>query len=227
MRLVNMKKILLLLSLLMIGTMIMQAETPAGHPIRKVLLFGDSQTGWMGERLTAYGAENGFEVATITWDGSTPQKWAKSGKLASIVAREKPDLVMVQLGMNALLERNPQAAMGPSVAAIQKAIGDIPYVWIGPLEWPGKGKGETLVNWLAKTVNASSEGHFFNSSNLKIPRQSSTNPHPTRDGAALLVDKIVEWLPSTGLNFTSLHKPVKTQMKRGSTFIYKKMNQSL
>lgn len=195
--------------------------------VKKVLFIGDSQTGWMGERLTAYGAENGFEVATITWDGATPQKYAKSGKLPSLIAQHKPDVVFINLGMNELLERNPQSSLGPSMAKIKAAIGDIPFVWVGPLSWPGKGKGETLVNWLKKSVESAPKGHFYYASDEVIPRQSKTNPHPTRDGAALLVDHIVTWLPTTGINFPSLHKPKGEQMKRGKTFIYKRMGQSL
>lgn len=195
--------------------------------IKKVLFIGDSQTGWMGERLTAYGAENGFDVATITWDGATPQKYAKSGKLPSLIAKHKPDVVFINLGMNELLERNPQTNLGPSITAIKKAIGKTPFVWIGPLSWPGKGKGETLVNWLKNSVESSPNGHFYYASDEVIPRQSRTDPHPTRNGAALLVDHIIEWLPTTDLNFPSLRKPAGEQMKRGKTFIYKRMNQSL
>ena len=42
---------------------------------RSLLVMGDSMSGWMGERLNAYGQTNGFEVATIVWDGSTIRKW--------------------------------------------------------------------------------------------------------------------------------------------------------
>lgn len=211
--------------LLLAGVLSLSAY--ADSKVKNVLFIGDSQTGWMGERLTAYGAENGFDVATITWDGATPQKWAKSGKLPGFISAYRPDVVFINLGMNALLERNPQAALGSAMAAIKAAIGNRPFVWIGPLEWPGKGKGETLVNWLEHNVESAPNGHFYNASNEKLPRQSKTNPHPTREGASLLVDHVVSWLPSTGINFPSLRKPVKEQMKRGKVFIYKRMNQSL
>lgn len=225
MKTVYIKKLYFLLAALLVMADGLQAN--AASPVKKVLFIGDSQTGWMGERLTAYGAENGFDVATITWDGATPQKYAKSGKLPSIIKQNNPDVIFINLGMNALLERNPQASLGSSMAAITKAFGDIPFVWIGPLSWPGKGKGETLVNWLKKTVENSPNGHFYYASDEVIPRQSKTNPHPTREGAALLVDHIVNWLPSTDIHFTSLHKPAREQMKRGKTFIYRRMNQSL
>lgn len=206
---------------------VFQEMMESSKPVKKVLFIGDSQTGWMGERLTAYGVQNGFEVATVTWDGATPQKYANSAKLPSLVSAHKPDVIFVNLGMNELLERNPQKNLGPSMEKIKAAFGDTPFVWIGPLSWPGKGKGETLVNWLRKNVESAPGGHFYNASDEAIPRQSKTNPHPTRDGAALLVDHIVAWLPTTGINFKSLDKPKGEQMKRGKTFIYRRMGQSL
>ena len=59
-------------------------EDSASRHVGKVLFIGDSMTGWLSERLEAYGAENGFEVTTVTWDGSTPQKWAKTGKQVGV-----------------------------------------------------------------------------------------------------------------------------------------------
>lgn len=217
-------KILAFAVLLLLGLLPAAAQE---QPIKKVLFFGDSQTGWMGERFTAYGVENGFEVATITWDGATPQKYANSGKLPSMVAKYKPDVIFINLGMNELLERNPQANLSASMAKIKRAVGNIPLVWIGPLSWPGIGKGETLVNWLKSSVESMPTGHFYYASNEVIPRRSKSNPHPTREGAALLMDHVVEWLPSTGINFPSLRKPTGPQMKRGTTFIYRRLNQSL
>ncbi len=49
--------------------------------VKNVLIIGDSMTGWMAERLNAYGQINGFDVATIVWDGSTISKWADSPNL--------------------------------------------------------------------------------------------------------------------------------------------------
>lgn len=220
-----MKKFLAIMAA--VAVMLLPARAKAEDPVRRVLFIGDSMTGWLSERLEAYGAENGFEVTTVTWDGSTPQKWAKTGKLTQYVNQYKPDVVFINLGMNHLLERNPAATMGTAVASLKKSIGDKPFVWIGPLEWPGKGKGEVLVNWLQSTVEAAPNGHFFNAGNLQIPRQSRTNPHPTRDGSRLMMDQIVKWLPSTGIPFRSLNTPRGEQMKRGKVFIYKKMNQTL
>ncbi len=196
------------------------------HAVKKLLLVGDSMTGWMGERLEAYGRENGFEVATVVWDGSTIKKWGDSAsRLKSFIAKEQPDAVMVSLGLNELLEKNPAARYSSSMAAIKGAVGDLPMVWIGPPSWPGKPGGDTLNAWLEKEMG---ESRFFRSSGLTLGRQSKTNPHPSREGMSKWVDAIVEWIPAhSELSFPGLRKPAGQQMVRGKSFTYRKMRESL
>jgi len=128
--------------------------------VKKVLFIGDSMTGWLAERLNAYGKENGFEVATVVWDGSTIKKWGSSPRLTSIIEQQKPDAIFVSLGMNELFEAKPETRLGTSLDAIKGAVGDVPLIWVGPPSWPGHNKGETLNDWLAGELG---EGHFFRS----------------------------------------------------------------
>ena len=193
--------------------------------IRKVLIVGDSMTGWMAERLNAYGVKDGFEVATVVWDGSTIRKWGASPRLAQIVAEQKPDVVFISLGMNELFERNPQKTLGESLDHIVAAMGDTPYIWIGPPSWPGHDEGRILVDWLASRLGPH---RFFNSFNLDLARQSRTNPHPSRTGMIEWVDDFVEWLPANSdLRFPSLDAPAANAMSRGKVFIYKRMKEQL
>ncbi len=193
--------------------------------VKKVLFIGDSMTGWMSERLEAYGQQDGFEVSTVLWDGSTITKWAKSGKIASLISQYSPDVVFISLGMNELLERNPEQNLKGNLETIKKALGTTPYLWVGPPSWPGKGKGETLNNWLRNQLDA---GCYFYSGDLSLPRQSATNPHPTKAAIQTWMDKVVEFIPTAGkLNFKSLAKPTGVQMTRGKVFIYKKMKETL
>ena len=115
---------------------------------RKILFLGDSMTGWLSERLNAYGKENGFEVATVVWDGSTIKKWGSSPRLTSMITRQDPDAIFISLGMNELFEANPDSQLRSRLEAIVGAAGDIPVIWIGPPSWPGHNKGETLNKWL-------------------------------------------------------------------------------
>lgn len=115
-----------------------RADTTDTTAVRKVLFLGDSMTGWMAERLNAYGEINGFEVATIVWDGSTISKWADTDGLADIIAAENPDAIMVCLGMNEMFEPFPEKRLSTPVEKLVDAFGDTPFLWIGPLRGPGK-----------------------------------------------------------------------------------------
>ena len=190
----------------------------------KVLFLGDSMTGWLAERLNAYGEENGFEVATVIWDGSTISKWGNSPKLASLIEEQNPDAVFLSLGMNELFEANPVKLKG-DVEKIKAAVGERPMLWVGPPSWPGYDKGKILNDWLENEIG---EGKFFRSFDLTLPRQSAKNPHPTRQGMVDWIDAVVEWIPEHAvlpLHFDN--KPGATQMSRGKTFIYKRMKENL
>ena len=202
-----------------------ESEKTETKPIRKVLFLGDSMTGWLSERLNAYGDINGFEVATIVWDGSTIKKWGSTSRLSEIIASHKPDAVFISLGLNELFAANPQSTLGAYTDNILSAVGNIPLLWIGPPSWPGHAKGEKMDAWLASRLGS---GRYFSSFNMSLPRQSKTNPHPTKDGCADWIDEVVEWIPSnTQLHFDSLKKPAPNAMTRGKSFTYKRMKESL
>jgi len=200
-------------------------EEKTEKPIKKVMFIGDSMTGWLAERLNAYGKKNGFEVATIVWDGSTMQKWGKSPKLASLIKQQNPDAVMICLGMNELFEKNPETRLKGAFNKIKAAIGDRPMLWVGPPSWPGHKEGKVLNDWLEKQLG---EGNYFNSSLLQLNRQSKTNPHPSKAGIIKWMDTVVDWIPEhSNLNFQRLDDPEAGQMSRGSYFVYKRMKESL
>lgn len=191
---------------------------------KKILIFGDSMTGWLGERLEAYGKQNGFEVATIVWDGSTFKKWANSKNLATTIKNEKPDAVFICLGMNDLFVTKPDTQLGGYLDTIKKTIGNVPIVWLGPPSWPGYNQGEVLNQWLAEKMG---NGHFYRAFDLKIPRQSAKNPHPTRAGINTWMDNVVEWIKTDGaIQLPGYAKPTGAQTARGKTYIYKRMKES-
>ena len=201
------------------------AENKGEKHISKVLFLGDSMAGWMAERLNAYGATNGFEVSTIVWDGSTIKKWAASPRLKSLIAAQKPDAVIIGLGMNELFEPNPAKTLDAKVDKIVEAVGDRPFLWIGPPSWPGHDKGAVLDKWLGEKLG---EENYFSSFDLTLPRQSKTNPHPTREGIIQWMDRVISWIPTgSNLRFKSLESPGPKAMSRGKTFIYKRMRESL
>lgn len=195
------------------------------HKVKKILVIGDSMSGWMGERLNAYGEKNGFEVATVVWDGATITKMANSNGMSRIIKELNPDLIMMSLGMNELLEPNPQGRLQKPVDKILETVGDIPFVWIGPPSWPGKGEGPLLNNWLEQQLGSN---RFYRSTALNLERQSPKNPHPTKVGISKWVDDVVKWIPAnTIIELDSLSVPEAGKMSRGKVFIYKRMKESL
>lgn len=199
-----------------------ETERPVAE---KILFIGDSMTGWLAERLEAYGKQNGFEVSTVVWDGSTLKKWGTNPKLSTIVREQNPDAVFVSLGMNDLFEQNPGARCMSSLEGIKEAAGDAEIIWVGPPSWPGKGSGKVLNEWLAEQLG---EGHYFNSSNLELQRQSSSNPHPTRQSISKWMDNVVSWLETDGaIALPGYEKPTGEQMARGKYYVYKRMKETL
>lgn len=218
--------VIMLMSLFGYSAADMNAQNREDRSVaKKVLFIGDSMTGWLSERLGAYGKENGFEVATVVWDGSTITKWGKSPRLTSLIREQKPDAIFVSLGMNDLFETNPESRFGASLDAIEGAAGEVPIIWVGPPSWPGHNKGQIMTNWLASRLG---EGHYFNSFDLDIPRQSSKNPHPTRNGMIIWMDSVIDWIHDKGaIQLPGYNKPEGEQMSRGKTFIYKRMKENL
>ena len=201
--------------------------TFAQKDVHRVLFIGDSMTGWLAERMEAYGQKNNFEVTTIVWDGSTLPKWVNTGKLPSFIAQYKPDVVMICLGLNEMLVKDPAAHMTAPLQKLEKQLGNTPFVWIGPPVWPGKGTGEAFNNWMAAHMGP--HGHYFNSQSQKLARQSASNPHPTRAACSQWMDAIMHHLPAYNMGFpTTIHAPASaTDMKRGKVFIYRRMKQTL
>ena len=201
------------------------APTLRAEDTPRLLFMGDSMTGWMAERVNAYGEANGFEVATIVWDGSTIRKWGdNASKISQYVEELDPDVVFICLGLNESAEKNPQSRLSAPLSAILEAVGDREVIWVGPPSWPGKPFGEPLNGWLASQLG---KGHYFESLGLDLPRQTATNPHPTRPAMEAWADTLMRWVPL----HTTLDLPLKTQPKtphsRGKTFIYRKMKETL
>lgn len=195
------------------------------RPVKKVLFIGDSMTGWLSERLNAYGEENGFEVSTVVWDGSTITKWGNSSKLSTIVNEQDPDAVFISLGMNELFEPRPEQKLKTAVENIKSAAGTRPILWVGPPSWPGHEEGKVLNDWLESELG---EDSFFRSSDLNLQRQSAKNPHPTRAGMVEWMDSVVTWIPDhAAIVLPGISKPEGGKMSRGKSFVYKRMKETL
>lgn len=218
------KRYVVALAVMIMAALNMNAEKPVA---KKLFFFGDSMTGWMAERLQAYGEKNGFEVATLIWDGATIKKYGRdSEKLKRYIASANPDAVIVSLGMNELGVRNPESELGASFSKISNAVGNHPVIWVGPCSWPGKPQwGPTLDSWLKTKLGS---GHYYSGLALNPPRQSKTNPHPTRQGIDSWMDGFVDWLEegNGAISLPGYASPTKAFV-RPKNYTYRKMNASL
>lgn len=193
---------------------------------KKILFIGDSMTGWMADRLNAYGKANGFDVAAVVWDGSTIRKWgAHTDRIRSFIAKEKPDAIFVSLGLNELGERNPQTQLGPAMTKIKAAAGDIPVIWVGPPSWPGKSFGKGVDEWISSQMG---KGHYYSSLALNLGRQSATNPHPSKQGITVWIDSLMKWMPdSAAIRLPGYAVPDGQALQRPKSFTYRRMKENL
>lgn len=157
--------------------------------VRSILIFGDSMTILVANRMAAYGKQNGYKIYSVTWDSSTSVGWSGCDTLDNFIARYRPDFIMVTLGSNELFLKNFDSRK-PYVQKIVEKIGNIPFVWIGPPNW----KEDQGYNAMMQSVLPA--GTFFCSDGLDLPR-GADRIHPTPKGGIIWTDSIMRWMPST------------------------------
>ncbi|WP_455541381.1 SGNH/GDSL hydrolase family protein [Prevotella fusca] len=167
-----------------------------------VLLVGDSMADGLGTRFNDYAVKNGFEFHSIVWYGSTTRDWAIAADLQYQIEKVRPTYIIISLGTNDLGYKD-YGRRETAIQTILSRVGNIPYVWVGPLPWQ-KVKDRTIVNVIR---DCTGERRFFDSSSVIASRADGI--HPTRQGAALWVDKIVEWMgePELNANPIEMDKP--------------------
>lgn len=157
--------------------------------VSRVLIFGDSMTILVANRLAAYGEKNGYKVASVTWDGSSTISWSSCDTLDNFIRKYKPDFIMVTLGSNELFLKNFESRK-PYVQKILDKIGNIPFVWISPPNW----KEDVGFNLMMRSVLP--QGTFYNSNKLDLPR-GADHIHPTPRGGVIWTDSIMTWMRYT------------------------------
>jgi hypothetical protein len=157
---------------------------PAGA--KYVLHVGDSSLGFeqglaleMGTRFKAAGVR--YEAITELNGGL--HDFATSKKLAELLKWKKPDVVLLNFGMNNLTVARPED-YEVDVKSIVAQVGDRACFWIGPLSIGRPEKG--LIAMLGRTAAPCG---WTNSYDLDIERQSD-RLHPTQPGASHWADAI-------------------------------------
>lgn len=172
-----------------------EGVAPGGDPrpihtpdttVKSVLIFGDSMTILIANRLAAYGKQNGYMVNSVTWDSSSSVVWSGCDTLDNFIRRYRPDFIMVTLGSNELFLRD-FSKRKPYVEKILAKMGDIPFVWIGPPNWKeDQGYNDMMESTLPP-------GTFFRSEGIDLPR-GKDKIHPTPKGGVIWTDTIMRWI---------------------------------
>ncbi len=156
---------------------------------KNILIFGDSMTFLLAQRMAKYGTQNGHTVYGVNWDSSTPQIWAMSDTIAHFIRKYDINYVMVSLGSNELFAKDLDSR-AKYVKKIVEKIGDIPFIWVGPPNWKeDNGYNDMLERTLPR-------GTFFRTGMMQLARRGD-HIHPTPDAAVLWVDSIMRWMPKS------------------------------
>lgn len=163
-------------------------EVQPDTTVKNVLVFGDSMTVLLARRIADYGAKNGYKVTSITWDGSTTLGWCDSEKLTGQLANQKPDFIFISLGGNEINLSDPNGR-SKYVKRLLSHFEDIPFIWVGP---PMETKGTKFEEMILSLVP---EGSYFRSD---FPVELGPDHiHPTRDGATVMIDSLMRWIPKS------------------------------
>lgn len=156
---------------------------------KNILIFGDSMTFLLAQRMAKYGTQNGHTVYGVNWDSSTPQIWASSDTIAHFIRKYNINYVMVSLGSNELFSKDLDSR-AKYVRQIVEKIGDIPFIWVGPPNWKeDNGYNDMLQRTLPR-------GTFFRTGMMQLARRGD-HIHPTPQAAVIWVDSIMRWMPKS------------------------------
>lgn len=156
---------------------------------KRILFFGDSMVEGLSMRFSDYAMENGHQLYSVCWYGSSIGAWASAmDSIDSIIAWAQPDYVVVSLGGNELRARDLERRMD-DIRKIQGRLDSLPTVWIAPPSWV---RNPTITGAIEMAVGTK---RYFDSTRLTYTR-GSDNMHPTFGSSARWMDSIAVWMSS-------------------------------
>lgn len=181
-------------------------RAPLDTTRKNILFIGDSMLERLSPRIAAYAEENGHQMNTVIWYGSSTEVWATSGRAKECIQKYRPDYIIISLGGNELFVNDIIARRTKYVRQIVAEFADIPYVWIGPPNW----KKDTGINKMIQSVVP--KGNFYLS---YTPDQhyerAKDGAHPTPASAAKWADRICKWIVEESNNPIVLNLPQKAR----------------
>jgi hypothetical protein len=165
------------------------SEGAGAYPVslagQTVLLVGDSMAEGLVPSLQKKVEAAGGRFFGEPWQSSTIIGWEGTGRLRQMIERYQPDIVFISLGSNELEARRPEGR-APLIKQMLAETGSRPAFWIGPPSWK---QDRGLLGVIAQSFPP---GHFFNASNLTLPRQAD-GKHPTLEGFEQWTELIWNW----------------------------------
>ena len=181
-------------------------RAPLDTTKKNILFIGDSMLERLSPRIAAYAEENGHQMNTVIWYGSSTEVWATSGRAKECIRKYRPDYIIISLGGNELFITDIIARRTKYVKQIVADFAGIPYVWIGPPNW----KKDTGINKMIQSVVP--KGNFYLS---YTPDQhydrAKDGAHPTPASAAKWADRICKWIVEESNNPIVLNLPQKAR----------------
>jgi len=145
---------------------------------RNVLHTGDSMVGGgLSRALGPMFEADGTKYHRDVIESGTIHEFAQNDHLPSLLAKVKPDLVLISLGANHIPNSvDPDKEIGPYVPKLLKRIAGIDCYWIAPPIWkPSQAK---FNEWLKEHV---APCRFYDGSSLEIERRAD-KIHPNEKG---------------------------------------------
>lgn len=172
---------------------------------QRILLAGDSMADGLIEPLKSYCEKNHHKLINAGWTSSTIIGWSGTHRLANLVKKHKPTIVIMVLGANELYTTELKIRE-KLVKQIEKEAGDIKFVWIGPPHWR---EDNGLDNMFKEVLG---EGKYFSSKSMFLSPQlknkrGGDKKHPSQTAYKIWADSLSSWI-MTKSNFPIvLEKP--------------------
>ena len=164
-------------------------SVPVDTCSKRILFLGDSMVEGLSMRFSDYAQENGHQLYSVCWYGSSTTGWAANlDTLASFLRWAEPDYVVVSLGGNELKVKDLDFRAA-NIKKIHNAMRGLPTVWIAPPSWV---KNPTITEVIRTTVG---DRRYFDSTRLTYTR-GSDNMHPTFGSSSRWMDSIAVWMSS-------------------------------
>ena len=165
---------------------------------QRFLFVGDSMVEPIAHYLWNYAVENGHELYTVTWYGSSSYSWGGTRTLEHFMEEVKPTFIILCMGSNELTIKDMNTVT-KNVNKVLEKVGDIPFIWIGPPSYTNNNPN-AIKRWIDKGYNDHlmqllGADRFFDSRDLQMDR-ARDGLHPSMKGAVVWMEQLAQWMQS-------------------------------